>query len=99
MKMKTAMTIQCGHNWRIKSYQYGYQVERRINETRWRAESYYPEISMAVDAVLKERIQTETQNVTVHAPDADSARSCTATLVSAIEAIAAEIQEGVRNVR
>lgn len=97
MKMKTIMTIQCSPNWRITSYKYGYQVERRLNETRWRSESYHPEIGMAVDAVFKERIQTETDNFTIDAPDANTARSCTATLVSTIEAIAAEIQAGVRN--
>lgn len=81
--------------WRVKSYEHGYQVQRLTGKTRWVAQSYHGTLAQAVDSLLQYRIRVETENHTIVAIDKASAASGTAKLVEKIESITAEVLEGV----
>lgn len=89
------MTLEWS-NWRIQSYDRGYQIQRKLKGGRWLTESYHPELAQAVESLFKYRIRTETGNVIVRLDDPASARSSTAKLIQTIEALATELQEGLK---
>lgn len=83
--------------WRIRSTDMCFQVERKINPTRWVAESYHNTLAQACQSLLEYRIRTETANYVIDATDAASARLNTAKLIKKIEAITSEIHGGLNN--
>lgn len=89
------MTINL-RDWRITSYKYGYQVQRRLNTTRWLTESYHAELGQACDSLFKYRVRMETNQFSISAPaDASAARSMVEQLTNAIQAMADELVEAV----
>src|SRR5450631_74176 len=82
--------------WRITSYKYGYQVQRRLNATRWLTESYHAELGQACDSLFKYRVRMETNQFSISAPeDASAARCMLEQLVNAIQSMADELMEAV----
>jgi hypothetical protein len=81
--------------WRIKSYQYGYQVDRKINVGRWKAEGYYIDLRHACQSLLEHRVRAETTEYIIKANDQASARLSTARLVEKIDTIVEELLGGL----
>lgn len=96
MKRERTMTFEWP-KWRIRSNDYGFQVERRLNLKRWKAEWYHPTLAAAVQDLLEYRIRTETSDCIIRATDEASARASTTKLVKKIDSIAGEIMEGIRH--
>lgn len=90
------MTIQW-QLWRIRSTEYGFQVERKINPTRWKTEFYYNTLAQACKGLLEYRIHAETADIVINAMNTASARISTAKLVKKIDDIAKEVLEGIRH--
>ena len=90
------MTIQW-QQWRIRSNDFGFVVERKINPTRWKVEIYHNSLAQATQSLLEYRIRTETSDCVIDAIDDASARLSTAKLVKKIDSIARETVEGVRH--
>lgn len=88
------MTIEW-RQYRIKSNDFGYQTERKINPSRWKAEWYHPTFAAAVQNLLEHRIRTETEDCIIQAVNQASARADTAKLVKKMAAIADEISEAL----
>lgn len=86
------MTIEW-QEYRIKSTDLCFQVERRVNKARWVVMSYHNTLAQARQSLLEHRIRTETINYVIDATDAASARLSTARLIKKIEALALEMQE------
>ena len=83
--------------WRIRSYEYGFVVERRINPTRWKAIFYHNTCAQAIQSMFDYRVRTETTQYVVDAMDAASARLSTAKLVKKIDDIVDEIAKGFKH--
>jgi len=86
------------HDWIIEDFKkgYGYVVKRRVGDTdRWKNESYHAEIKHAVEEMLKERIRTETADCIVATVESAQARVSMAMLVKKIDAITADVLEGL----
>lgn len=90
------MTIEWPQ-WRIRSNNFGFVVERKINPTRWAAETYHNTLAQACQSLLDYRIRTETAHCVVNAIDTVSARLSTAELIKKIDSVAEEIVEGIRH--
>lgn len=88
------MTIEWSQ-WRIRSSDYCYIVERKINPTRWRAETYHNSLAQACQSLLDYRIRTETADCVIDATNRASIRLQSAQLLQKIDQIANEISQGL----
>jgi len=80
-------------NWRIKSTEYCYMVERRSGLKYWKPAGYYGTLRQAAQSVLDQRVRTETTDCVIRAYDEASRRIETAKLIKKIEEITNEILE------
>lgn len=94
MRIEQTMVINC-NNWRVLTYSHGYQVQRRINKTRWKSEGFYPSLASAVYSLFNQRILDETETITIKPFDHNSARSSMLELVERVESIADELTKGM----
>ena len=82
--------------WRITTYDRGYQIQRRVNATRWKTEGYYTDFAQAVQSVFDQGVLNETTDYSIELGDPASARSCMLELVTKLEQIKAEILEALK---
>jgi hypothetical protein len=94
MKSEMTMIIQWSQ-WRIRSTDFGFQIERKINPTRWVTHTYHNTLTQACQSLLDYRISTETIHCVIDATNTASARLSTARLIKKIDSVANEICEAL----
>jgi hypothetical protein len=66
MEKEMKMTIKWP-NWRIISNQYCFVVGRKLNPTRWKAETYHNTLARPCQSLIENRIRSETATTVIDA--------------------------------
>lgn len=80
----------------IKSYDYGYVVQRKVGN-QWKAVGYYNDLRHAVSGLFEHRILTETADCIVDATNTAAIRLQSTHILERIDDIANEIAKGLDN--